>query len=132
MHVQVLCKYECLVDCCLFVCYFFDSNFIYRQGSGSACRSMFGGWVMWEKGVLADGSDSKAIQVGMLYDLYSPVIVPYDLTKSKVYPEEHWTSIHILVLVVNDSKKAVGSSEGMRWSVQTSPTIHVSYKLPLL
>ena len=29
-----------------------------RQGSGSACRSLWGGWVQWQRGVLADGTDS--------------------------------------------------------------------------
>ena len=34
-----------------------------RQGSGSACRSMFGGFVKWEMGSEPSGSDSIAIQV---------------------------------------------------------------------
>ena len=36
---------------------------IARQGSGSASRSMFGGFVRWEKGTKEDGTDSIAIQV---------------------------------------------------------------------
>ena len=36
---------------------------IARQGSGSASRSLYGGFVKWQKGVKADGSDSIAIQV---------------------------------------------------------------------
>ena len=36
---------------------------IARQGSGSASRSMFGGFVRWEKGTREDGTDSIAVQV---------------------------------------------------------------------
>ena len=35
---------------------------IYRQGSGSACRSIYGGFVEWQQGEI-DGTQSKAIQV---------------------------------------------------------------------
>ena len=36
---------------------------IARQGSGSASRSMFGGFVRWQKGEKKDGSDSIAVQI---------------------------------------------------------------------
>lgn len=36
---------------------------IARQGSGSASRSMFGGFVKWEKGERADATDSIAVQI---------------------------------------------------------------------
>jgi diphosphomevalonate decarboxylase len=73
-----------------------------RQGSGSACRSLYGGYVKWEKGARADGADSMAVQVA---------------------PEGHWEDMHILVLVVNDAKKAVASTAGMETSVQTCELI---------
>ena len=72
---------------------------IARMGSGSACRSLYGGWVKWEKGEKADGSDSLAIQVA---------------------PETHWPEIVILVLVVSEHRKPIGSTLGMEKSVETS------------
>lgn len=72
---------------------------IARQGSGSACRSMNGGFVQWRAGKKEDGSDSLAEQVA---------------------PEDHWPEMHVLVLVVNASKKETGSTSGMDLSVKTS------------
>ncbi|XP_028410104.1 diphosphomevalonate decarboxylase-like [Dendronephthya gigantea] len=76
-----------------------DISVIARQGSGSACRSIYGGFVMWEKGEMADGNDSLAIQIS---------------------PESHWAEMRVLVLVVSDEKKETSSTSGMRRSVQTS------------
>jgi len=76
-----------------------DLSTIARQGSGSACRSLFGGFVKWEMGQLADGSDSKAVQV---------------------VPETHWPDLQVLVLVVSDHKKSVSSTSGMQTSMKTS------------
>ncbi|XP_020644063.3 diphosphomevalonate decarboxylase [Pogona vitticeps] len=70
-----------------------------RQGSGSACRSMFGGFVQWLMGEEADGKDSIAQQVA---------------------PETHWPELRILILVVSAEKKPVGSTAGMQTSVKTS------------
>jgi diphosphomevalonate decarboxylase len=72
---------------------------IARQGSGSACRSIYGGFVRWEMGKKDDGSDSVAIQVA---------------------DEKHWPELAILIAVVSDRKKETGSTEGMQTSVDTS------------
>lgn len=70
-----------------------------RLGSGSACRSFHGGFVRWIAGELNDGSDSLAVQVA---------------------PVSHWPEMHVLILVVSDTKKKVGSSLGMKLALQNS------------
>lgn len=70
-----------------------------RQGSGSACRSIYGGFVEWEKGERADGIDSKAVQL---------------------LPEDEW-KLTILSAVVSSERKKVSSREGMKRTVETSP-----------
>jgi len=73
-----------------------------RQGSGSACRSMYGGFVAWRMGH-ADGTDSKAEQVA---------------------DENHWPELRALILVVSDAKKDTSSTDGMGTSVATSELLH--------
>ncbi|XP_065704401.1 diphosphomevalonate decarboxylase [Patagioenas fasciata] len=73
-----------------------------RRGSGSACRSMLGGFVQWQRGERPDGRDSLALQVA---------------------PETHWPELRVLVMVVSGEKKPVGSTAGMQTSVDTSPLL---------
>jgi diphosphomevalonate decarboxylase len=75
---------------------------IARQGSGSACRSLFGGYVAWEMGSAPDGSDSLAVEVA---------------------PREHWPDLHALICVVSDDKKGTSSTSGMQRTVETSPLL---------
>lgn len=70
-----------------------------RQGSGSACRSLFGGYVAWEMGKKADGTDSRA-----------------DL----IAPKEHWPEMRAAILVASAHKKDVSSTSGMQTTVATS------------
>lgn len=74
-------------------------SLIARQGSGSACRSLMGGYVAWRAGVAADGSDSIAEEVA---------------------PESHWPEMRALILVVSADKKGVASTAGMQTTVATS------------
>jgi diphosphomevalonate decarboxylase len=69
-----------------------------RRGSGSAARSIFGGFVEWHRGELADGSDSFA----------EPLAGP-----------EHW-DVRIVVAVVSTARKPVSSRDGMQRAA-TSP-----------
>jgi len=72
---------------------------IARQGSGSACRSLFGGYTAWEMGHQADGSDSEAREVAAA---------------------THWPGMRAVILVASAAKKAVGSTAGMQATVATS------------
>ncbi|KAF9584356.1 diphosphomevalonate decarboxylase [Lunasporangiospora selenospora] len=79
-----------------------ELSIIARQGSGSACRSLFGGFVAWEMGQNDDGSDSKAVQIA---------------------PETHWPELEAMICVVSDAKKGTSSTEGMQLTVKTSPLL---------
>lgn len=73
---------------------------IARRGSGSACRSLFGGFVQWIKG--GDHETSKACQIA---------------------PHEFWPGLRVVICVVNEHQKDVSSSEGMLRSIKTSDLI---------
>ncbi|XP_006926815.1 diphosphomevalonate decarboxylase [Pteropus alecto] len=79
-----------------------DLSEVARRGSGSACRSLYGGFVEWQMGERADGKDSIARQVA---------------------PELHWPELRVLILVVNSEKKLISSTVGMQTSVETSPLL---------
>jgi diphosphomevalonate decarboxylase len=76
-----------------------DLSLIARQGSGSACRSLFGGYVAWRMGDKADGSDSKADHVASA---------------------SHWPNMRAVILVASAAKKGVSSTAGMQQTVATS------------
>ncbi|XP_023100669.1 diphosphomevalonate decarboxylase isoform X1 [Felis catus] len=79
-----------------------DLSEVARRGSGSACRSLYGGFVEWQMGERADGKDSVARQVA---------------------PESHWPELRVLILVVSAERKLMGSTAGMQTSVETSPLL---------
>lgn len=67
-----------------------------RQGSGSACRSIAGGWVEWLDGKTSETSYAVSI-----------------------YPPDHWDLVDI-VAVVSNKRKDVATTEGQQ-RVRTSP-----------
>ncbi|KAG5557005.1 hypothetical protein RHGRI_007307 [Rhododendron griersonianum] len=75
---------------------------IARQGSGSACRSLYGGFVKWNMGKNDDGSDSVAVQLA---------------------DEKHWDDLVIIIAVVSSRQKETSSTTGMRETVETSKLI---------
>jgi len=78
---------------------------IARQGSGSATRSFYDGWVRWRKGSNVLGTDSGAEQVASV---------------------DHWPDIRILVLIISHSKKKVPSTQGMIRTFDTVPAIEIT------
>ncbi|EEE35287.1 diphosphomevalonate decarboxylase [Rhodobacteraceae bacterium KLH11] len=73
-------------------------SMISRFGSGSASRSIWHGFVCWDRGVRDDGTDCVARQL-----------------------PHHWPGFRIAVIPVDTDLKSVPSSDGMRHTVATSP-----------
>lgn len=69
-----------------------------RYGSGSACRSLWHGFVRWQRGENPDGSDSIAMPL-----------------------TTRWPEFRLAILAINTSAKAVSSREGMGHTAATSP-----------
>lgn len=71
---------------------------ITRQGSGSACRSIYGGFSEWVKGEETDGSDSYAV----------PIV-----------PADYW-DVRVAAVVLNAEEKGISSRVGMKRTVDKS------------
>jgi diphosphomevalonate decarboxylase len=76
-----------------------ELSVVARQGSGSACRSLMGGYVAWNAGARADGADSRA---------------------ELVADAAHWPRMRALILVASGARKAVPSTSGMQATAATS------------
>lgn len=70
-----------------------------RRGSGSAARSIYGGFVEMEPGLRSDGSDAVAVPLA---------------------PADHW-DVRIVVAVTTHDAKATSSTDGMEVTTRTSP-----------
>lgn len=90
--------FACLAQC-LSVAFKYkgDLTELTRLGSGSACRSCFGGFVKW--------SSAKESNVSLA---------------TQLFPAQHWPELNILAIVLEDEKKKVSSTDGMQTTVQTS------------
>jgi len=77
-----------------------ESSTLTRQGSGSACRSVFGGFVEWYRGEMSDGLDSYA---------------------ESIVDKNYWPDFRMITTIVQKSKKPVTSRAGMAQTVETCP-----------
>lgn len=72
-----------------------------RRGSGSASRSIFGGFVEWQGGHRPDGEDCFA---------------------RPLFPPDHWPELRdVVVIVAGAPEKAIRSARAMQDTVRTSP-----------
>jgi diphosphomevalonate decarboxylase len=76
-----------------------ELSLLARRGSGSAARSIHGGYVEWLAGEATDGSDSFAVQVA---------------------PADYWP-LGVVVAITDEGRKRLGSREGMAHAVKHSP-----------
>ena len=76
-----------------------ELSILARRGSGSSCRSIFGGFVEWYKGELNDGSDSYA---------------------EMLFPPSHIEDLVIIAAAIKSEQKKVSSRGGMAQTVETS------------
>lgn len=76
-----------------------------RLGSGSACRSLFDGFVEWQDGIHDDGMDSHGVPL-----------------------EAGWPGLQIGLVKVATGEKAVGSRAGMQRTLETA---HLYQSWPL-
>lgn len=75
-----------------------ELSILARLGSGSACRSLFDGFVEWRAGHAKDGMDSYAIRL--------PAV---------------WPELRIGLWILDAARKPMSSRDAMRHTVQTSP-----------
>jgi len=74
-----------------------ELSILARQGSGSACRSLWDGFVQWHRGVRDDGQDSYA--------------QPLDI---------YWPEVKVGLLIVSHTEKPISSRQAMHITTQTS------------
>lgn len=76
-----------------------DLSRLARVGSGSAARSILGGFVEMKRGEMPDGRDAVAVPL---------------------YDARYWP-LEMLILITSEAEKPIGSTEGMTLTAKTSP-----------
>jgi len=75
-----------------------ELSLLARLGSGSACRSLWHGFVLWQRGELDNGMDSVAEPLN-----------------------QQWPELRIGLLLINQHEKSISSRDAMQQTVNTSP-----------
>ncbi|KER20250.1 hypothetical protein T265_11156 [Opisthorchis viverrini] len=83
-----------------------DPPSLARRGSGSACRSLYGGFVHWIR------SNDTLCSTGGSQTHCSTV--------HELYPASYWPELKVLICVASSHKKSIGSTTGMQRTVNTS------------
>ncbi len=76
-----------------------ELSILARQGSGSAARSVFGGFVEMHRGERSDGRDAYAEPLA----------------------DQHYWDIRLLIAVTDEGEKPLGSTAGMEHTARTAP-----------
>ncbi len=76
-----------------------ELSILARRGSGSASRSILGGFNLWHKGSSPQGVDSYSEQI---------------------FKADHWPDLRIIVVVVQSKQKHISSTQAMQITVKTS------------
>jgi diphosphomevalonate decarboxylase len=77
-----------------------EMSVLARRGSGSATRSILGGFVEWKRGEKEDGSDSVAEEIA---------------------PLDHWPEFRMITTIVSTAEKKVKSRAGMAKTIENCP-----------
>lgn len=86
-----------------------------RRGSGSACRSIFGGLVIWHAG--EDDETSYAEPIEPIAEAYAePIAEPSSPASA---PKN--LNLAMIVVTLDERKKPISSRDAMRRTVETSP-----------
>ncbi len=76
-----------------------ELSILARQGSGSAARSIFGGFVEMHRGTRSDGQDAYAEPLA----------------------DDHFWDLRLLIAITDEGEKPLGSTAGMEHTAHTSP-----------